>query len=492
MDKQNSSYKQIVKSTSIFGGVQLVNIIIGFLRTKVAALLLATEGIGIIAMCQTILDLIRSISSLGINTGGVRNIASLSNDKDQQVYTISVFRWWVMLTSCLGSLICLLFCYPISVAGFGDGSYSIAIALLSIAIFFTTLSFGQSTILQGLRMITIMAKASLWGNISGLLVSVTSYYFFGLSGIVPAFVLMSIVLYFFTNFYVKKIQIPRIKIENREALKQGMSNLKLGLYIVSVSILTTASMFAVRSFLTHKLDLDAVGIFSAAWTITIAYPALILQSMGSDFFPRLCSVSDSNENIKRLVNEQTYVALVIIIPVVVIMMLFSKYVLLFFYSSEFYAASSLLQWQIVGGFFKVFSWPLAFIMLAKGKGAYHLFAEIVFYVLYLGSGYILFSKYGLEGFGIAYLFAYIIYWLTVLIIGIKLSAFKWSNQNIRMFLVGIIFIILSILVQRITTDYQIIISIFIAILATLYAFFMLNKVFNIKELIDKIVNRFSR
>ena len=491
MDKKNSSYKQIVKSTGIFGGVQVINTIIGIVRNKLGAILLGPDGIGIISIYQNIVDLIRSVSSLGINTGAVRDIAS-SEDKGRQVYVISVFRWWVTLTSCLGCLICLVFCYPISLWAFdGNSNYTLPVALLSVAVFFLTLSAGQSTILQGLRMISLMAKASLLGNVAGLIISIVFYCLLGLKGIVPAFVLSGIILFFFTNSYVRKIQIPKITIEHSIALEKGISNLKLGLYIVSVSILNTASMFLVRSFLVQTLDLTSVGIFSAVWTLTTTYPALILNSMGSDFFPRLCSVSNSNTNTKKLVNEQTYIALVTIIPIMLVMILFSKYILYFFYSSQFMVAESLLQWQIIGGFFKVLSWPLAFIMLAKGKGAYHLLAEIVFYVIYLGCSYFLFPYYGLFAFGMGYLLAYVAYLFVVFFVGIKLCSFGWNKQNIRLSVVGIVVIVLAIAIQLYVEQYQWFISLLLCLITVVYAIVMFNKVFDIRELIDKLRKKIS-
>ncbi|MDR1810901.1 MAG: O-antigen translocase [Prevotella sp.] len=485
MDKQNSSYRQIVRSTSIFGGAQVINTLIGIVRNKLGALLIGTDGIGLVGAYQNIIDLIRLVSNMGINTGGVRDIVSNSDNSAKQGQAVSVFRWWLMLTSCLGALLCLVLCRPISIWGFGDGGYAVPIAALSAAVFFISLSNGQSAVLQGMRLITQMAKANLYGNIAGLIVCITAYCFWGLKGIVPSFILSSVFLYFFTARYARKIRGGKIPAE--QALKQGLPNLRLGLYIAGVGIVGTASMFFVRSFLSQQADWNTVGIFNAAWTISFTYPALILQSMGSDYFPRLCSVIRSAEDTCKLVNEQTYIALVVITPVVVMMMLFSKYVLQFFYSSEFMLAALLLQWQIVGGFFKVLSWPLAFILLAKGKGRYHLLAEIAFYAVYLGVGYVLFMRYGLVGLGVGYLAAYLVYLPIVYIFGLRLCSFRWTRQNILMIVYGILFVAAAIVSQLcVAADYRLPTQILLSLLVAAYAFFMLNKAVNIKELIRRI------
>ena len=42
---EGSSYKQILRSSSIIGGASVVNILIGLLRTKVVAVVLGTAGL---------------------------------------------------------------------------------------------------------------------------------------------------------------------------------------------------------------------------------------------------------------------------------------------------------------------------------------------------------------------------------------------------------------------------------------------------------------
>ncbi|MCK9300100.1 MAG: O-antigen translocase, partial [Bacteroidales bacterium] len=61
METPESSYRQIVKSTGIFGGSQLFNMLIGVFRTKVAAALLGPLGVGLIGLYQSIIDMIRSV-----------------------------------------------------------------------------------------------------------------------------------------------------------------------------------------------------------------------------------------------------------------------------------------------------------------------------------------------------------------------------------------------------------------------------------------------
>ncbi|NDW19180.1 O-antigen translocase [Dysgonomonas sp. 216] len=486
MEKESSSYKQIVKSTGIFGGVQIVQVIIGIIRSKLAALLLGTEGIGLVGTIQNIIDLVKSVSSLGIENGGIRDIASSSNDKNAQIYHISVFRKWVIATSFLGAFLCIVFCYPISVWAFNTPSYSISVALLSIPLFFTSLAAGQSVIFQGLRLITILAKINLIGYTGTLVISVSFYYFLKLDGVVPSFIVSSLFLLLCNYTYLKRLNIKTTNITAKEALNKGLFNLKLGLFFTFGIIITHVSMLCIRSFLNTELDMGYVGVFNAAWSISSMYLMMVLKAMGTDFYPRLCSVSDNNNNITRLVNEQTHIVLVLVIPIIVGMFVFSKIILALLYSSNFVEGTSLLQWQILGGFFKALAWPLAFILLAKGKGRRYLFGEIIFFVVYVGLSYLLFPAYGISALGVSYLLAYITYLIVEFLLVFRLCNFRWDTSNIKIALIGMGFLGACIAISKLYPDYLYLTGSVLFLVAAIYAIIEFNKVFNIKSLLNSL------
>ena len=188
METPESSYRQIVKSTGIFGGSQLFNMLIGVFRTKVAAALLGPLGVGLIGLYQSIIDMIRSVSDLGLHFSSVRDMAQANAGGDQQqINTTSlVLTRWIVFTAILGALLCIAFSKQISTLAFGDSSKNVQICLLSFSVFALTLSAGQRSVLQGMRKIAYMAKASVLGSLAGFVVASVLYLMLGQEGIVPA------------------------------------------------------------------------------------------------------------------------------------------------------------------------------------------------------------------------------------------------------------------------------------------------------------------
>jgi len=481
-EKSNTSYNQILKSTTIFGGSQVITILIGLVRTKIIAVLLGTVGIGIIGIFQSVIDMMRSAYSLGMDTAGVKEIAETKSKEDKATLdkTISRFNLWFRSTASLALLTCIVLCYPISNWAFGNGDYAVHIAGLSVSVFLVVITTGRSSILQGLRKIPQMAKSSIWGSLFGLIITIPIYYIWGIKGIIPAFIAGSLISFISVEYYYRKQNIQKVRIPIKEAFSGGLNTLKLGLYIVIAGVIGTVSMFMIRAFITKNVDVDATGLFQASWVITNVYLGLILRSMGSDFFPRLSAIIDDKKNVRSLVNEQSYIVLIIATPAIIGMLFFAGFILKVLYSSEFIFAETILRWQMLGTFFKLISWPIAFVMLAKNRGLIFLATEFIFYAIYLLSAYLLYPQYGIDASGIGYFIAYIVYFPVVFWAGYKISGFYW-NKNILVMIV----INLALIFFAFHTIYHYADNLFWGIgifgISLLYSYYKLKQVFTFDD-----------
>jgi PST family polysaccharide transporter len=204
--------------------------------------------------------------------------------------------------------------------------------------------------------------------------------------------------------------------------------------------------------------------------------------MGADFFPRLSSIAEKKTEIKKLVNEQTYVVLVISVPVIIAMLLFSELALSVLYSTKFANAEYILQWQVGGSFLKLLSWPVAFIILAKKRGLLFLFSEVVFYISYLAASYLLFPQYGLDAVGIGYLIAYMVYLPLIALIGWGISGFMWSKEIMIMIAIGLALICGAFYISHTRGGDTWIFGSVVLFISLLYSFYKLKKVFSLEDL----------
>lgn len=488
MQKTDSSYKQIIKSTGIFGGSQVITILIGIVRNKVVAILLGTMGAGLISIYQSVLDVIKSISAFGIETSGVREVAQADDKEDkQELYkTIATIDTWSIILAILSSAICIACAYPIGLWLFDNIEHTLQIATLAVSLFFMVLAAGQTVILQGLHHIAYMVKSAIVWNLAGLIVAIPMYYFLQLNGIIPVFILVSIGMYGSAYYYRRKLNLPKIKLSFTEIKNKGLGMLRLGFFVAMAAIPTTASLFIIRAFLVNNSGVEFVGLFQAASTITNVYLSMVLKSMGADFYPRLCGVIKDNKASSGLINEQTQVVLILCIPAILALLLFSNLFLVILYTYEFMGASVVLNWQIAGTFLKVLSWPLGFILLAKGKGAAFFITEMLYLIVYLCSAYLLYPHCGFEAIGIAYLIGYGIYLPVVFMIGRKLITFRWTSDNMLYALLGFLFIAIAFYIVQYQSDYRVIVVVPLLILSIIISVFRFNRILPFASLFDRL------
>ena len=457
----------------------------GFVRNKAIALLLGTSGLGIIGLYQSVIDMIRAFSGLGLDMGAIRDVAQANSNGEEEVNrTVSVFKRWFLFTAILGAAICVIFCIPLSKWTFDDDRHALKIALLAIVIFFIAITAGKSVVLNGMRQISFMAKASVCESVFGIFIIVPVYYFWGNDGIIPVLIFNALLVYFCTSCFYKKLKIKTVDISTQETIKTGSKTLQLGIFIILGSIVNTCSMFAIKAYISRDLGgVDSVGLFQSAWAITMVYIGLILGSTGSDIYPRLCAICDDKDELRKLVNEQTYIILILTIPIVVAMLLLPDFTLRLLYSSKFVGAESILSWMVIGSFFKVLASPIASIMLAKNKGVLYLLSEVIFFVSFLGAAYLLSSSMGIAAVGVGFLVAYIIYLAMCYIIGRSISGFGWNNNILIMIVIAaIIFGATYYSTTHLEGLTLILCGGILLIIAISYSLFKLLKVFDIKDL----------
>jgi len=66
----SGSYRQILRSSSIIGGASVINIAVGLLRVKVAAVLLGPAGVGLIGLLSNLAGTASAIAGLGVGRTG--------------------------------------------------------------------------------------------------------------------------------------------------------------------------------------------------------------------------------------------------------------------------------------------------------------------------------------------------------------------------------------------------------------------------------------
>ena len=449
MSSERDSYKQIFKTTSIFGGIQVLNILIAVAKSKIVAILLGPAGLGIISIFNSTSTLIASCTNFGLNVSAVKSIA-LANQvegKQHQSIVIAVVKKLIWVTGIFGFLITIILSPWLSKISFGNNTNTFSFALLGISLLTLHLSSGQNAILQGLRQIKLIALSSLIGSLIGLLLSIPLYYFFGAEGIVPAIVATSMASVLSSWYFLKKAQIYHVRVDYQTVRKEGKEIIRLGILISFTSVFPAMSAYVVRLFIAHTGDITDVGLYSAGFAIVSTYVGMVFSAMSTDYYPSLSEISNDNTKCTEKINQQILVSILILTPILIMLIVFIKLGIIVLYSAKFLGTVKMIQWASLGVFFQAFSWCIAFIFLAKGDSKIYFWNELIpnLYILLINC----FSYYiwGLEGMGISFLIGYIFYFIQVYVISKKRYGFTFDLFTLKICAIHLALLVLTFLIM---------------------------------------------
>lgn len=430
MTKKVASYRRILKTSSITGGASIINILIGLLRTKALALLFGPAGIGLIGLYTGLMNAATTIASMGVGTIGTRQIAEAVGKEEHE--TLAIVRramyWGVLILATSGALVVWSFKEILAIQILGNVGHASVIGWLSLGVAFSVASASQGALLRGMRRIGDMAKLSVYGAVLNTTFGLGVLWQWGIDAIWAFIVIGPLVNFLLGHWYVSRLpKTIAYKVSAKEIQEQWKVFLRLGIPFMGAGLVQTIVQLWIRISISDELGLDAVGHFQAAYLISMQYIGFVLAAMGADYYPRLTATIHNKAVARRLVNEQTEIALLLSAPIFIAMMGLAPWIVHLLYSSVFTPAIDILRWQILGDVLKVASWPLGFVILAAGAGKTFFWTEST--ALFL-MGWLIFNllpNIGIQITGIAFLACYAYLLPLVYFFAWRRINFKWSS-----------------------------------------------------------------
>lgn len=269
--------------------------------------------------------------------------------------------------------------------------------------------------------------------------------------------------------------------------------LKLGFSFMATGLMMTGASYAIRVFVLRKVGFEAAGLYQSAWNLGGLYVGIILGAMGTDFYPRLTAAAKDNSTCNRLVNEQTQVSILLAGPGVTATLTLAPLVIALFYNSRFREAVEVLRWLCLGMALRVISWPMGFIIVARGAQSLFFWSELAWTVVYVGLAWVCVSAFALNGAGIAFFVSYIFHVCMIYLIVRRLSGFRWSAANVKL---GLLFISTTALVfcgfYKLPYPLAVAIGILAVIVSSVYSLRVLLNLVSLDRIPPPVLRVFER
>lgn len=430
---KESSYRHILRSTSIIGGASLVNVLLGLVRMKVVAMVLGPSGLGLIGILQQLMTTASAMAGMGLNSSGTRQLSEAVGNNNQAAFiaTKRSLFWLTIMLALVGGGLFWTLRTPIASLLFSAPDKGELIGWLAIGVALSVGAGSQMALLNGLRRIGDIARVTIASAATSSVVGIAAIMTWREQGILIFLLVTPAASFVFSRFYVARLPAQKHKeIPAAEIRSQAAKLLQLGGAFMVAGVITAGGQLAVRALVQHESGTAALGYFTASWIISMTYIGFVLQAMGTDFYPRLTASITNHQAANTMVNEQTEMALLLSAPVLIAMLSLAPWIMDLLYSKEFYEAANILRWQIQGDILKVVSWPLGFIILASGNGRLFVYTEGMAIIVFFLATWLLLPVFGIIATGMAFLLMYLVYLPAVYIYAKRKTNFRWSKSII--------------------------------------------------------------
>lgn len=441
-----SQYRSILKATSLFGGTQILQILVSLIRSKFVAILIGTEGMGLNTMYNSSLTLFITFFGLGINISVIKDLSKAHEDHDEVRFarTAQTFRYLLLLFGLLGTF-CVCGMSPfLSEWTFSTSDKIANFCFLSLIVLFSLVSQGNTALLIGARRIKETALCTLLGSIVSLLIAIPFFYFLRLDGIVPGLVLSAFGDMIITYIFSRKVKYSRCRMSIVEYWTLSRSFIILGIALVLSRAFGDLRTYLVNISITNMGGLSDLGMYGAGMAISAQALSMIFASMSSDYFPRLSAVADDSKKMSQAINEQTEINLYLAVPVLSMIMLFATLIVQILLSNEFMPVNGFIRVLCLGLLFQTVTYALGYASFAKGDKNTYFWVEGVFSnILVLLTSVVFYYFWKLQGLAWAFVVSRIVYYAVIFKVDVLRYGYKKSKEvNIlvgkSVFVIGIL------------------------------------------------------
>lgn len=433
METNGNSYGNILKRVSAFGGVQLFNIATGLVRGKFVAMFLGASGMGCNALYMSACSALQNLTSLGLNLAIVREVSAAKNDEGRFKDVLTVVGALIMFTAMLGAIACFFLAPLLSRWSFGNGDYTLGFMILSVFVGLSTGGAAYLAMLQGAGAVRLLTRVSVVAGLTGLLVGVPLYYFFGTKGIVPALIVVALanfIAYYIAFRKATQVRAGRFCRKRHRGMVRNM--LGLGIVMAVSSSLGSLVTYAINAFVRYSGSMADVGLYQAANSLTSQYVGVVISALAMDYFPRLSEVQHDNVSMAQVVNRQAEVVALIATPLCMALIATAPWVVRILLTDEYLPAVPLIRWLGLGVLAQLIQFPLGYVYAAKGNKKVFFWIEGIWgNLLWLGCSIGLFYWFGLIGLGLSLIARSVIAFGLDLVINHRMYGFRYSVRALR-------------------------------------------------------------
>ncbi|MGL2964783.1 O-antigen translocase [Flavobacterium sp. RSB2_4_14] len=406
--------KELFKVMSLNGISVLIKIAIGFITSKVISVFVGPSGMALVGNLRNFITSIESIGTLGFQNGIIKYVADYEHDKEKLKSFLGTVTVSIVFVVLLLSAIIFLTSDYLNDKIFGLGfQYQSVFKVFALCLPWYIASMVLVAVLNGYGEFRKVIRINIYGNIIGLLLSVSLIYYYHEFGALLSVIIAPAILFFITLFFVNsKLYFLNISLNYFDfTIIKNLSEYSL-MAVVS-AVLGPLVYLLIRNNIILKLGYDNAGYWEAMLRISSYYFLFLSTILTVYFLPKLAKAVEVEETKKIFWSYFKGIFPIFLFGLIVLFSI-RDFLIPILFAKSFQPVSLLFFWQLIGDAFKAMSLILGYQFFAKKMTKAFIMTELFsLTVLWVSSTYFI-SVFGIEGVVIAHTITYFVYFLTLL------------------------------------------------------------------------------
>jgi PST family polysaccharide transporter len=416
--------REMVRVTFMNGVSTVIKFITGLISLKIIASLIGPSGVALLGQLSNFANILQQVANGGINSGITKYVSEHSISEKKTELFIGTGFWITVICSVATGIALIVGASYFSKVILYDIQYRSVFIIFGFTMLFYALNAYLIAVVNGIKDYRLYFYINITGSIVGLIFSVTLAVYYGLIGALIATVTFQSVVFFLSVYIARKSSWFRISgFINKFSKAVSMKLAKFSLMALVSAITVPGGQLIVRKIITHHESIQQAGIWEGMNRISGMYLFVIMTSFSVYYLPRLSELKASKD-----LRDEVYGVYKLIIPFMVVSTIsiyfLREFLIRLLFTPEFLEMQELFVFQLLGDFFKVTSWVLGFLLIAKAMTRSYIIFELMnFFVLILSSVFLI-DKYGTIGATYAYTITHFIYLVCMVILFRKIVFYK--------------------------------------------------------------------
>lgn len=407
---------EIVKVFSLNALSTLVRMLTGMISVKIVAAIIGPSGIALLGQLNNMVSILLGMANGGIQSGVTKYVSEYKEEKDTIRRLLSNALRITLFFTLLVALGLILLHDWLSERILLSHEYGYVFLIFGFTIVLYTLNMLFISILNGYKQFRKYVVVNISGTVIGLLFSVVLVLSLGLSGALINAVTFQSVVFLVTLWQCRKCEWFLWENFNGKTDRTTIRKyLKYSLMTITSLAVVPVSQMVLRGYVISEVSMTEAGWWEAMNRISSMYLSVITTSFSIYYLPRLSEIKDNGELRREIFRCYKFI-IPLLLGATMMIFLLRRVVIWLLFSPDFYPMENLFIWQLLGDLFKISSWLLAYLMVAKALTKKYIFTEILFSASFVGLGFLFMKMNGTVGLTQAYMVNYILYLLCMVIL----------------------------------------------------------------------------